>query len=88
MIISSSLTKDEKEKFLMVLKEHKVRIGWSIADIKEISLTIYLHKILMEDSYKPSIEHQRRLNLAMKKVARAEVLKLLKVIIFTISDNT
>lgn len=42
----------------------------------------------MEDSNKPSIKHQRRLNPAMKEVVRVEVLKLLKVeIIFAISGN-
>lgn len=33
---------------------------------------------LVEDSYKPSIEHQRRLNPAMQEVVWIEVLKLLK----------
>ncbi|KAK6151062.1 hypothetical protein DH2020_015994 [Rehmannia glutinosa] len=43
----------------------------------------------MEDSYKPSIEHQRRLNPAMKEVVKAEVLKWLKAsIIFSISDSS
>lgn len=42
----------------------------------------------MEDSNKPAIEHQRRLNPAMKEVVRVEVLKLLKVeIIFLISGS-
>ncbi|XP_024024510.1 uncharacterized protein LOC112092475 [Morus notabilis] len=41
----------------------------------------------MEDSYKPSIEHQRRFNLVMKEVVRNGVLKLLDAeIIYAISD--
>ena len=48
-----------------------------------------MHKILMEELYKPSIEHQRRLNPAMKKVVRAEILKLLNAgIIYAISDSS
>ncbi|KAK6140963.1 hypothetical protein DH2020_025296 [Rehmannia glutinosa] len=43
----------------------------------------------MEESYKPSIEHQRRLNPAMKEVVRNEVLKWLKAgIIYAISDSS
>ena len=42
----------------------------------------------MEEPYKPSIEHQRRLNPAMKEVVRAEILKLLNAgIIYAISDR-
>ena len=48
-----------------------------------------MHKILMEESYKTSIEHQRRLNPTMKEVVRAEVLKLLNAyIIYAISDSS
>lgn len=47
-----------------------------------------MHKILMKDSYKLSIENQSRLNLAIKEVVRAEVPKLIKIrIIFAISDS-
>ena len=50
---------------------------------------ICMNQILMEEYYKPSIEHQRRLNPAMKKVVRAKVLNLLNVgIIYAISDSS
>ncbi|KAM2032529.1 hypothetical protein ACFX1T_014533 [Malus domestica] len=63
-------------------------IGWSIADIKGISPSICMHRILLEDNYKPSVEHQRRLNPNMKEVVRAEILKLLDAgIIYPISDT-
>ena len=43
----------------------------------------------MEDSHKPSIEHQRRLNSIMKQVMRAEVLKLLNArIIYAIFNSS
>ena len=43
----------------------------------------------MEESYKPSIEHQRWLNLTMKEVMRAEALKLLNAgIIYAISNSS
>ena len=36
-----------------------------------------MHKILMEDGYKPTIERQRRLNPNMQEVVKKEVVKLL-----------
>ena len=43
----------------------------------------------MEDEYKPSVEHQRRLNPAMKEVVKKEVLKWLNAgFIYTISDSS
>ena len=88
MIISAALTSNEEEKLLRILREHKTALGWSIADIKGISPSICMHKILMEDNFKPSIEHQRRLNPNMKEVVRKEVLKWLDAgIIYPISDS-
>ncbi|CAA3029817.1 Hypothetical predicted protein [Olea europaea subsp. europaea] len=47
-----------------------------------------MHKILMEENCKPSIEGQRRLNSNKKEVVRAEILKLLDAgIIYSISDS-
>ena len=47
-----------------------------------------MHRILMEDDHKPSMEHQRRLNPNMKEVIKKEILKLLKVgITYPISDS-
>ena len=47
-----------------------------------------MHKILLEENSKTSIEHQRRLNLVMKEVVRKEVLKWLNVgLIYAISDS-
>ena len=48
-----------------------------------------MRTILMEESYKPSIKYQRRLNPAMNEVVKAEVLKLLNASnIYAISDNS
>ena len=51
-----------------MLRKHKSTLGWSISYIKGISQLIVMHKILMEESYTPSIEHQRILNPTMKEV--------------------
>nr|XP_016441574.1 PREDICTED: uncharacterized protein LOC107767167 [Nicotiana tabacum] len=77
VIISSSLTDVQEEKFLRVLREHKKAIGWTIADIKGISPSFCMHKIFLEDGHHPIIEQQRRLNPIMKEVVEKEVTKWL-----------
>ena len=47
-----------------------------------------MHKILMEENAKTSIEHQRRLNSVIKEVVRKEVLKWLNAgFIYVILDS-
>ena len=47
-----------------------------------------MHKIILEDNAKTSIEHQIRLNPVMKEVVRKEVLKWLNAgFIYAISDS-
>ena len=89
VIISSALSQEEEDKLIEILRRHKRALAWPISDIKGISPIICMHKILMEESYKPTMEHQRRLNPTMKEVVRAKVLKLLNVgIIYAISDSS
>ncbi|XP_022889062.1 uncharacterized protein LOC111404494 [Olea europaea var. sylvestris] len=88
VIISNTISEVEEEKLLRVLRENKTAIRWTIADIKKISPSLCMHKILMEENFRPTIESQRKLNLNMKKVVRAKVLKLLDAgIIYQISDS-
>ncbi|CAN6720961.1 unnamed protein product [Malus baccata var. baccata] len=54
VIVSSSLTALEEEKLIRVLKEHKTAIGWTLADIKGISPTTCMHRILLEEGAKPT----------------------------------
>ena len=77
VIISASLTAEEEDKLLRVLKDHKVALGWSLVDLKGIRPSMCMHHILLEDGHKPSMEAQRRLNPTMKEVVRKEVLKWL-----------
>ncbi|GKV35161.1 hypothetical protein SLEP1_g43465 [Rubroshorea leprosula] len=68
VIISTSLTGIEEEKLLRVLREHKGAIGWSIADIKGVSPSVCMHKILLEEGHKSIVQPQRRLNPNMQEV--------------------
>ena len=56
VIISSSLTAMEEEKLLRVLRDHKQALGWSLADLKGIRPSMCMHRILLEDHHKPSVE--------------------------------
>ena len=56
VVISSSLSNVQEEKLLRVLREHKKSLGWTIADIKGISLSICNRKILMEEECKPKVQ--------------------------------
>ncbi|CAN6718954.1 unnamed protein product [Malus baccata var. baccata] len=88
VIISSSLAAQEEDKLIRVLKEHKSAIGWTLADIKGISPTTCMHRILLEEGAKPSREAQRRLNPPMLEVVKKEVIKLLDYgVIYPISDS-
>ena len=71
-----------------MLVTHKKAMGWTIADIKGISPSVCMHKILLEDEYRNSVEQQRQLNPIMKEVVKKEILKWLDAgIIFPISDS-
>ena len=89
VIISAALTEAEEQKLLEILRKYKEAIAWSIEDLKGISPSICMHKLLLNDNAKTSIEHQRRLNPVMKEVVRNEVLKWLNAgFIYAISDNS
>ena len=88
IIISVGLTKLEEQKLLETLRKYKEAIAWSIEDLKGISPLVCMHKILLEENAKTSIEHQRRLNPVMKELVRKEVLKWLNAgFIYAISDS-
>ena len=88
VIISVALNENEEQQLLRILRNYKEEISWSIEDLKGISPSICMHKILLNDDAKTSVEHQRRLNPVMKDVVRKEVLKWLKAgFIYAILDS-
>ena len=77
VIIYARLNDEDEQKLLKILKKHKESIAWTIEELKGTSPSICMHKILLEETSKPSVEHQRRLNPVMKEVVKKEVLKLM-----------
>ena len=57
VIISTALTDLEEQRLLKILRKYTEAIAWSIEDLKGISPSICMHKILLEDHAKNSIEH-------------------------------
>nr|GEX26213.1 reverse transcriptase domain-containing protein [Tanacetum cinerariifolium] len=89
LIIAKDLSVEEKTALITVLKSHKRSIAWKLSDIKGIDPEFCTHKILMEEDFKPTVQHQRRVNLKIHDVIKQEVLKLLDAgLIYLISNNS
>ena len=57
VIISAGLTRLEEQKLLETPRKYKEEIAWSIEDLKGFSPSICIHKILLEENARTSIEH-------------------------------
>ncbi|GJR00616.1 reverse transcriptase domain-containing protein [Tanacetum coccineum] len=60
VIIAKDLKNEEKAALIEVLKSHKRAIAWKLSDIKGINPEFCTYKILMEEDYEPTVQHQRR----------------------------
>nr|GEV16557.1 reverse transcriptase domain-containing protein [Tanacetum cinerariifolium] len=88
VIIAKDLSIEEKTALITVLKSHKRAIAWKLFDIKGIAPEFCTHKILMEDDFEPTVQHQRRVNPKIHDVIKNEVLKLLDAgLIYPIFDS-
>ncbi|GJU96964.1 reverse transcriptase domain-containing protein [Tanacetum coccineum] len=88
VIIAKELSDEEKTALIKVLKSHKRAIAWKLSDIKGINPEFCTHKILIEEDYKPAVQHQRRVNPKIHDVIKNEVEKLLDAgLIYPISDS-
>lgn len=79
MIVNVSLEEFDTVKLINVLEKYPKAIWYTIDYLKGINSPVYMHKIMLEEDYKPSREHQRRINPNMKEMVKKEVLKLLEV---------
>nr|GFB58177.1 reverse transcriptase domain-containing protein [Tanacetum cinerariifolium] len=62
VIIAKDLKDEEKTALIKVLKSHKHDLAWQLFDIKGINPKFCTDKILIEDDFKPAVQHQRRVN--------------------------
>nr|GEV43338.1 DNA-directed DNA polymerase [Tanacetum cinerariifolium] len=72
VIIAKDLSVEEKTGLITVLKSHKRAIAWKLSDIKGIDPEFCTHKTLIEDDFKPAVQHQRRVNLKIYDVIKTE----------------
>nr|GEV57169.1 hypothetical protein [Tanacetum cinerariifolium] len=88
VIIAKDLSDEEKTALIKVLKSHKRAITWKLSNIKGINPEFCTHKILMEEDFKPAVQHQRRVNPKIHDVIKKEVEKLLDARLnYPISDS-
>ncbi|XP_024033495.1 uncharacterized protein LOC112095621 [Citrus clementina] len=57
VIISSTLDAGQEQSLVDLLEKYRRAIGWTMADIKVISPSICMHKILLENCSSNSVEH-------------------------------
>nr|GEX54363.1 reverse transcriptase domain-containing protein [Tanacetum cinerariifolium] len=70
VIIAKDLKNEEKTALKKVLKSHKQALAWQLSNIKGINPEFYTYKILMEDDFKPAVQHQRRVNPKIHEVIK------------------
>nr|GEY14511.1 reverse transcriptase domain-containing protein [Tanacetum cinerariifolium] len=88
VIIVKDFSVEEKTALIKVLKSHKQAIAWKLSDIKGIDPEFCTHKILMEEDFEPTVQHQRGVNPKIYDVIKQEVLKLLDAgLIYPIFDS-
>ncbi|KAA0041663.1 Transposon Ty3-I Gag-Pol polyprotein [Cucumis melo var. makuwa] len=89
VIILRELNQKQEERLIEVLKKKKQAIGWTLDDIKGISPTFCMHRIILEEGAKDNIQPQRSINPTLKEVVMKEVLKLKDAeIIYHVLDST
>nr|GEU52647.1 reverse transcriptase domain-containing protein [Tanacetum cinerariifolium] len=79
VIIVKDLSMEENTALLTVLKSYKRAIAWKLSDIKGINHELCTHKILMEEDFTPTVQHQRSVNPKIHDVIKQEVIKLLDI---------
>ncbi|GJX98084.1 reverse transcriptase domain-containing protein [Tanacetum coccineum] len=88
VIISSQLSKEEKDRLVPILKKHKQAFAWKMTDIPGICPSFFKHKIQLFDDKKPVVQKQRMLNPNMQEVVKKEIVKLLDTgIIYPTADS-
>ncbi|XP_050889634.1 uncharacterized protein LOC127094918 [Lathyrus oleraceus] len=71
--VNADLGQIETEKLLHVLRKYQTALGYNISNLKGISPSICMHRIMLKDNCKTSREHQRRVNPILSDVVKNEV---------------
>lgn len=57
VIVNSNLNKDETNQLLDVFQKYPTSLGYNVSELKGISPSVCMHRIMLEEDYKPSREH-------------------------------
>ena len=88
MNINETLTADQEQKLVQLLRKYKEAFTWYYANVKGIDPQLCMHHIYTEKDVRPIRQPQQRLNPYLKDIVKAELQKLLDVnFIYPISDN-
>ncbi|XP_021717264.1 uncharacterized protein LOC110685112 [Chenopodium quinoa] len=88
VIVNANLTEEQTSSLLIVMKNHRKALGYTLDDLKGISPSLCTHKIDLEEGARPCRQRQRKLNPSMQEVVRKEVSKLLEAgIIYPIAHS-
>jgi hypothetical protein len=74
VIVSATLSQEETNQLLDVLRRHPSALGYNISYLKGISPSVCMHQLLLEEDSKPSREHQRRINPIMSDLLKRKFL--------------
>nr|GEU49057.1 reverse transcriptase domain-containing protein [Tanacetum cinerariifolium] len=72
VIIVKDLSKEEKSALITVLKSYKRDIAWKLSDINGIDPEFCTHKIIMEEDFEPTVQHQQRVKRKIHDVIKNE----------------
>ncbi|RDY01286.1 hypothetical protein CR513_15408, partial [Mucuna pruriens] len=53
VIIANNLHQEQEDRLLNILRQHKKANGWKLSDLPGINPSICMHRILMEEEFKP-----------------------------------
>jgi len=88
VIIASHLNDGQEENLKAILRKHRKVIGWTMTNIKGLSLTIVQHRIHLNKEAIPKRDPRHMLNPIMQEVVHAKIVKLLdNGIIYPIFDS-
>ncbi|XP_074308292.1 uncharacterized protein LOC141643147 [Silene latifolia] len=88
VIINANLSESQELKLLKILRNHRSSLGYSIDDIKGLSPSLCMHRIVLEEGSQTKVDGLTSINPKMAEVVKNEVLKLLEAgIIYQITDS-
>ena len=75
--IYPSLSTSQEKELCSLLRKHLDAFTWSYEEMKGVNPSVCTHRIYIKEDFKPVMQPQRRMNLALKYIVKDELQKLL-----------